>query len=130
MGHILIVEDDPMLRELIAEILEASFDCRIDSATDAFEAFALATKHRYQLIITDYEMPYVDGLTFVRALREKPATLNCNTQVIILSGHSKPDTRFYQMSAVHFISKPPRLDRFVQLVQGLMGKEEYPCQLG
>ncbi|MFW7378654.1 MAG: response regulator [Oligoflexus sp.] len=130
MGHILIVEDDPMLRELIAEILEASFDCRIDLATDAFEAYALATKIHFDLIISDYEMPYVDGLTFVHALREKPATLNCNTHVIILSGHSKPDPRFYQMNAVHFISKPPRLDRFIQLVKGLLDKEEYPCQLG
>jgi len=78
--HILAVEDDSAQRYLLARHLEkAGF--RVTLARDPPAALQVAKRQPFDLIITDYFMPYANGGEFVRRLRERPELRN--TPVII-----------------------------------------------
>jgi two-component system, OmpR family, phosphate regulon response regulator PhoB len=78
---ILIAEDNPDMRRLNAEILEGS-GYRVDAASDGARAWdALQTK-KYDLLITDYDMPRMSGMELVQKVREARMRL----PVLMVSG--------------------------------------------
>ena len=70
-GAVLIVDDEPALRELIARVVE-SVDCRPLQAGDGVEGLRVFREHQHEIavIISDVNMPVMDGFAFVRAARE------------------------------------------------------------
>ena len=90
MAKILIVDDEPRIRELIRENLQYSgYTC--EEAGDGSAALSLLTGGGYDLVILDLMMPFMDGMTCLREMR----TRRINTPVIIL-------TVFYHCSIAHF----------------------------
>lgn len=84
-GHgirVLVVEDDPLLRQILSEILEGS--AHVTCAGDGLEALRLAQEIRPDVIVSDVAMPRMDGIEFVKTLRAD-ATLAA-IPVILLSG--------------------------------------------
>jgi CheY-like chemotaxis protein len=70
---ILIVEDEPTVAELIADVLSEE-GCRVDRLLDSREALGRLEEKAYSLVICDLKMPYLDGPGLYRALvrRENP----------------------------------------------------------
>ena len=64
---VLVVDDDPSLQTLISEILKLEA-ISFDIARSGKEAFGLAMKNVYRLILMDIKMPEWDGLTAIRSL--------------------------------------------------------------
>jgi CheY-like chemotaxis protein len=65
--QILVVEDDPESCEVMGEVLrEAGYS--IDLAHDAYEALELAARRRPDVVVTDVQMPNIDGLELTRRL--------------------------------------------------------------
>ncbi len=84
MAKILIVDDEPRIRSLILEHLQfADFVC--DEATDGSAALAQLETNLYDLVILDVMMPYMDGLTCLREMRDRGMT----TPVIMLTARSE-----------------------------------------
>ena len=81
--HVLVVEDDIRLRQVLVRLLRVSGFDRVEEASDGQEALELLAASHPDLILTDNQMPRMDGLTFTRQLR---ATGNA-TPIIMLSGH-------------------------------------------
>jgi signal transduction histidine kinase/CheY-like chemotaxis protein len=81
-GKILVAEDDPEARELLALLL-ANGDYRVIEAADGVEALGLLRTEHPDLLITDIVMPRMDGYELVRQLREDSAT--SSTPVIFCS---------------------------------------------
>ena len=80
MAKILIVDDEPRIRELIRENLQYSgYTC--EEAGDGSAALSLLTGGGYDLVILDLMMPFMDGMTCLREMR----TRRINTPVIILT---------------------------------------------
>jgi signal transduction histidine kinase len=71
-ARVLIADDTPEIRDLIAEILSDYY--RITTAVDGAEAWEAAKKNPPDLIISDVMMPHVDGYELCRRVREDPAT--------------------------------------------------------
>ena len=71
MSTILVVDDDPTCRELLRRILPRSGHAVV-VASNGKDAFAAMEEHPPQLILLDLAMPVMDGLTFLRHLREMP----------------------------------------------------------
>jgi CheY-like chemotaxis protein len=73
LGHerrratILVVDDDPEVRELYASYLQPGFE--IVDAVDGLDALAKLGERPVDLVITDYHMPHMNGLELIRALR-------------------------------------------------------------
>jgi two-component system chemotaxis response regulator CheY len=71
MYHILAVDDSRAMREMVSLTLrEAGFE--VSCARDGVEALALAQRERFGLVITDINMPGLDGIALIRALRALP----------------------------------------------------------
>ena len=68
MTRILAVDDSPSMRQMVSIALLAA-GYRVESASDGIEALAIADRERFDLVITDVNMPNMDGITLVRALR-------------------------------------------------------------
>lgn len=100
---ILYVEDDEIARENGIEYLENYFDT-IYSAANGLEALASYDKYKPDIIITDIEMPKLNGLEFVQRIREKDNT----TQVIITTAYSHKEYLFraIELKLVKYLVKP------------------------
>ena len=70
MAKILIVDDEPRIRELIRENLQYSgYTC--EEAGDGSAALSLLTGGGYDLVILDLMMPFMDGMTCLREMRTR-----------------------------------------------------------
>jgi CheY-like chemotaxis protein len=71
MFSILYVDDEPMLLELARLFLEKTGDFCVDTVTSATEALDILSKTSYDCIISDYQMPAMDGIVFLKTFRSK-----------------------------------------------------------
>ncbi|WP_424688754.1 MAG: response regulator transcription factor [Halarcobacter ebronensis] len=100
---ILYVEDDEIARENGVEYLENYFE-EVYEASDALSALKIYDKHKPHIIITDIQMPKLNGLEFVKRIRQKDK----ETQVIILSAFSTKEYLFeaIELQLVKYLTKP------------------------
>ncbi len=70
MARILAVDDSPSMRQMVSIALTGA-GYEVEQACDGVEALAIAQKSRFDLVITDVNMPNMDGITLVRELRGK-----------------------------------------------------------
>ncbi|MCQ1537131.1 response regulator [Methanosarcina sp. KYL-1] len=72
---VLLVDDDPAFLELSKTFLEMFHDINSDTVDSAGEALRKLEKDSYDVVISDYDMPAMDGITFLKAIREKRITI-------------------------------------------------------
>jgi CheY-like chemotaxis protein len=80
-AHLLMV-DDNRLGLLARKVVMEELGYRVTSTTSSTDALERAGKDKFDLIITDYKMPDMDGLVLIAKLRE----LNLNVPIILISG--------------------------------------------
>ncbi|QYX30776.1 response regulator transcription factor [Sphaerospermopsis torques-reginae] len=73
MNTILIIEDEPQIRENIQLILDIQGFATI-TAEDGLQGLQMAEQHQPDMIIYDWMMPNLDGYELIQRLRQKPAT--------------------------------------------------------
>ncbi|MGA2912500.1 MAG: PAS domain S-box protein [Methanoregula sp.] len=71
MFSVLCVDDEPMLLELTKIFLEKTGDFRVDTLTSAPSALDTLTRTSYDCIISDYQMPEMDGIVFLKTVRSR-----------------------------------------------------------
>ena len=69
--HILVVDDSERVRTVVATILEAA-GCRVDQAADGLSGLKQFMAEQPDAIMTDINMPVMDGLSFVARIRAQP----------------------------------------------------------
>jgi len=112
-ARILIVDDDESLRELLRLHLSAA-GYEVQVAPDAIAAGYLVLQGAPDLIITDINMPHMNGFEFVAALRAEPAL--AAIPVIFLTSVEDGDARGRELGAAGYVTKPVRADRLLALV--------------
>ncbi len=121
-GHILVVDDEPDIRNLVKEILEdEGFEVSIaESGETARQA---RRKRRPDLILLDIWMDDVDGITLLREWAEG-GSLPC--PVIIMSGHATVETAVEatRLGAYDFIEKPISLAKLLLVVNRALESEK------
>lgn len=85
---ILIVEDIRHTRVLLTEILRAIGIQQIYEAGDGAEGLQLMRAHPIDIVLTDLAMEPLDGIDFVRLLRNSPDSPNPMVPVLMITGHS------------------------------------------
>ena len=83
---ILVVDDDPMIRKLIATTLEDVSGYRLQEAGDGFEAVERAHDVQPEIVFLDIDMPRLNGIETCRRLRSDPAT--AGSTIVMLTGDS------------------------------------------
>jgi CheY-like chemotaxis protein len=113
MATILLVEDHPMNRKLVRDILLFQFD--VEEAVSAEAAEEYLRTHHPDLILLDIQLPGMDGLSLMRRLKAEPAT--ADIPVVALSAHAM--TRDIELArqagCVDYITKPITDDPFTFL---------------
>ncbi len=106
---ILYVEDDEIARENGIEYLENYFELIYD-ASDAIKALQLYEKYKPDIIITDIQMPKLNGLEFVKRIRQKDK----KTQIIIITAFCDKDylMKAIELQLVKYLVKPVREKEF------------------
>jgi type IV pilus assembly protein PilB len=114
--RVLVVDDDPPLREILRDMLEGERYI-VDVAADGQEALALVYRERPDLIITDLQMPGLDGLELLRKLRRDLAT--CQIPVIFLTVVENLDAeaKALDLGADDYLGKPVERARLLSRVR-------------
>ena len=112
-ARILVVDDDESLCELLRMHLSAA-GYEVSTANDAISAGYQVLKNPPDLLLTDVNMPHMDGFEFVAAL--KADTTLPRIPVIFLTSSEEGDERGRQLGAVGYLTKPVRADRLLALV--------------
>ena len=104
---ILIVDDNELIIELLTNILQRIGD--IDTASDGIEALAKLKKKSYKLIISDIDMPKMDGLTFFK--NSNILYPDMNKRFLFFTGEITSERlTFFNDEKVGYIKKPERID--------------------
>jgi CheY-like chemotaxis protein len=113
MPSILVIDDDESILQLLQMHLSAAgYEVRI--AADAISAGYLVLRSPPDLIITDVNMPHMDGFEFIAALKADKTLPDI--PVIFLTSMEEGDYRGKSLGAVGYVTKPVRADRLLQLV--------------
>ena len=99
--RMLIVDDEPLIRELCASVFESY---KVLQAVDGFDALKHLNHESVDIVLTDVNMPNIDGLEFLRIIREEQP----NLPVILMTGYSDKDLilKALKAGADDFITKP------------------------
>jgi CheY-like chemotaxis protein len=116
---ILIVDDDPSIRRLIAATLQDVSGYRLTEAGDGQEALARAQDTRPEIIFLDVEMPEIDGVEACRRLRSDPATADAT--IVMLTGDTDGSVEQDAVAAGAdlFLTKPFSPLHLLQLVDSV-----------
>jgi len=118
---ILIVEDSAMVRITVKRTLSA-VDFAVDEARDGAEGLSKArdADRPYDLILTDLNMPNMDGLTMVQRIRELPDY--AETPIVMLTTESGEEKKAvgHQAGISAWLVKPFEPDALVEMVGGML----------
>ncbi len=87
MKTILTVDDSPSIRQMLAYVLSSN-GYRVIEAADGVEGLNLAKAHQADLVLTDQNMPKMDGIAFIKALRGLAAYKH--VPIMMLTTESSP----------------------------------------
>lgn len=119
-NRVLIVDDDPGIRETISQIIE-ELGYAPDTAPDGLEALALLDTGSYLCIFTDIMMPKMTGIELIKKIKARDVSL----PIIVITGYASLEIAIDAMKcgASDFISKPFKVSQ-IQLVLSKMKREK------
>jgi len=112
--RLLYVEDDEFARESTLETLSLFFD-NITIAVNGKEGLLAFKNGNFDIIITDLNMPVMDGIEMIFAIRK----LNQDITILVLSAHNNPEyfERTIKAGIEGYLLKPIDLDQFIYLIE-------------
>lgn len=112
---ILLVEDEPGIQAVVQKYMESK-NAEVDVADTGEDAFCMATKNHYDIILLDFHLPGWDGVEAVKALDmvDKPPNILVNTAYDI---HKLKEDLKGHANVKAFIPKPFKLDELWQTMQ-------------
>ena len=119
-GNVLIVEDDPEVREMLTQLLTSEGFYAV-GAEDGLEALHLLRTVRHRspdapcLVLLDLKMPRLGGNEFRRAQLGDPTV--ANVPIAVMSGAVDLEQRAAAMGAVASIAKPLDIDNLIDVVK-------------
>jgi CheY-like chemotaxis protein len=119
---VLIVDDDPFIRKLVATTLGDVGDYTLVEASDGREALDVAFSQRPEIVFLDIDMPELDGIEACRGLRARPET--ADSTIVMLTAAVGPDAEraAEEAGADLFLSKPFSPLELLRLVDDLSGR--------
>jgi two-component system chemotaxis response regulator CheY len=114
--NVLVVDDDPMARLILRQILQGHLGAVVTEACNGVEAIVALDTSKFDLVLLDLEMPIMDGMTVLRAIR---ASDRLSSQpVIVLSASRKDENVVHsiKLGVSDYLTKPFRGREIVERV--------------
>ena len=118
---ILVVEDSPMTRSLIISSLEEVGDFTIIEAANGFQALRKLPEVSPDLVITDINMPDINGLEVVRFVKQSENFKHIPVIIVTTEGRDVDKERGLRLGADRYLVKPLQPAQLQQFVQELLG---------
>jgi len=121
MKKILITEDSPTMRSLLVSTIEGEDGYEIIEAANGFEALRLLPREKVDLIITDINMPDINGLELIRYVRNNPTYQNTPLFIISTEGAAKDLEKGLALGANEYLVKPFSPEQLMELIRKYLG---------
>lgn len=110
MIHCLIVEDEPLARNILEKFIRETDDLDLlGFAKDGQEAFEIISNEKIDLIFLDINLPKITGINLYKSLVEKPA-------VIFTTAYPEHAVEGFNLNAVDYLLKPFSFERFMEAI--------------
>ena len=120
-GHIILVDDEPSLRESVQAYLEDS-GFVVQVASNARDAWQLLEQTTPDLVISDIMMPQVSGYDFLKQMREDVRFLNLPVVLLTAKGMTKDRIEGYTAGCDAYLAKPFDPDELVAIAENLIAR--------
>jgi two-component system chemotaxis response regulator CheY len=118
---ILIAEDSATMRSLVISTIAAVGDFDIIEAANGFEALRLLPREKVDLVITDINMPDINGLELVNFIRNNPQYKDTPLVIITTEGSERDREKGLNLGANAYLVKPFSPGELQKLVQDFLG---------
>ena len=129
LARLLLVDDEPGLREAVQAYLEDS-DFKVEVASNARDGWELLQQSNPDLVISDIMMPQVDGYQFLKQVREDPRYKALPVVFLTAKGMTSDRIQGYQAGCDAYLSKPFDPDELVAIVTNLLARRAAAKQTG
>src|SRR5687768_497525 len=116
----MIVDDEPLAQQVLQNYIARVPDLKLQhTCRTAMEAFELMHKEKIDLLFLDIHMPVMDGLSFLRSLKNPPA-------VIFTTAYPEHALEGFDLDAVDYLLKPIPFERFIKAVNKSLEAKKTP----
>jgi two-component system chemotaxis response regulator CheY len=119
--HVLVIDDAALVRAYYRQALERA-GYRVDEALNGLEALEKILLHSFDLLIVDVNMPQMDGITFLRTLREKELPISSIPALVTSTEAGPQDVVAARAAGANYYAvKPLKQEGLTELVGMLCG---------
>lgn len=118
--HALVVEDSPTMRQLIVFALSRIKPLKVVEADDGVDALKKLSQQHYDILITDINMPMLDGLKLVSMVRKDEVHKDIPIVIITTEGAQEDRQRALSLGANAYITKPIQAPQVISKVKELL----------
>ena len=120
-ARVLLVDDSISVRKFVAQMLEkAGFD--VGTAADGAEAMARLGERDFDVLVTDLEMPRLNGYELLEDVRRRAGTRELPVVILTTRSGEKHQHLAQRLGVNHYITKPVIEDAFVRLIDSLASR--------
>jgi len=123
-AKVLVVDDSPTMRQLIVFVLKRVTGLQVEEAGDGVAALKKLSSETYDLLLTDINMPIMDGLKLISLVRNDPKYESLPVVVLTTEGAQHDRERAMALGANEYLSKPIQTARIIEIVRKLLGPEQ------
>jgi two-component system, chemotaxis family, chemotaxis protein CheY len=120
--NFLVVEDSPTMRQLISFALKRVHGSKIVEATDGIDALKKLSAQKFDLVLTDINMPIMDGLKLVSLIRGNDQHKEIPIIIITTEGADEDRRKGIALGANAYLSKPIQTAELLKLVNEYVRK--------
>lgn len=118
--HALVVEDSPTMRQLIVFALSRIKALKVVEADDGVDALKKLSQQHFDVLITDINMPMMDGLKLVSMVRKDEVHKEIPIIIITTEGAQEDRQRALSLGANAYITKPIQAPQVISKVKELL----------
>ncbi|PLX99302.1 MAG: response regulator [Desulfuromonas sp.] len=118
--NVLVVEDSPTMRQLIVFALKRVRGLNITEANDGVDGLKKISAEKFDLILTDINMPIMDGLKLVSLVRNDPNYKDVPIVIITTEGANEDKERAMAIGANDYITKPIQTTKIIDVTRRLL----------
>ena len=117
--NVLIVDDSRAMRAYLRGVIQDAFTCTAVEAQSGFEALRLLPREQFDLIITDINMPIMDGLKLIKKVRSEGE--HVDVPIIVVTTEKADQKRAYNLGVNKFLTKPVSAPEVFSTAKKLLG---------
>ncbi len=120
MPRVLVVEDSPVMRGLIGSLVDELGEIDVVEVENGLEALRVLPQEQFDLIITDINMPNINGLELLSFIRNNSQHVDTPVLVVTTEGSARDREKGLALGATDYLVKPFENEVLIETVRRLL----------